>query len=74
MTGRPNGVESRARRDAFADLIAADMRQGGLEQAHRNVVRNARSARLKPERALRLSYDPEFVAQVERLVGFKETP
>lgn len=68
---RPNHIEAQARRDEFARLVAEDMRKGGLDEAHRNVVHNARSVRLNPERALRLSYDPAFVAQVEKLVGFK---
>lgn len=70
-SGRPSAHEAQARRDEFARLVAEDMRQGGLDQAARNVVHNCRSVRLHPERALRLSYEPEFVAQVEKLVGFK---
>lgn len=71
---RPSHFEAQARRDEFARLVADDMRMGGLDQAAMNVVRNARSARLSFERALRLSYEPGFVAQVEKLVGYREAP
>lgn len=70
-SGRPSAHEAQARRDEFARLVAEDLRRGGLDEAARNVVHNARSVRLNAERALRLSYDPAFVAQVEKLIGFK---
>ena len=70
---RPNHLEAQARRDEFARLVAQDMRQGGLDQAAANVKRNATAVRLDPWRALRLSYEPAFVAQVERLVGYRGT-
>lgn len=66
---RPSSIESRRRRDQFAQLVAADLREGGLDQAHANVVRHARDCRLKAETALRLSYDPAFVADVARRAG-----
>lgn len=65
---RPSALDSLARREQFANLVADDMREGGLDQAARNVVAHAREAKLDPWRALRLSYEPSFVAQVERLV------
>jgi hypothetical protein len=72
FVSRPGFLEAERRRAEFARLVAEDLRMGGLDQASANVVRNARSARLSLERALRLSYQPGFVAEVERLVGFRE--
>jgi hypothetical protein len=65
---RPSALDSLARREEFATLVAADMVEGGLDQAAKNVVQHAKTAKLDPWRALRLSYEPSFVAQVERLV------
>lgn len=62
-----SALDSRARRDEFARLIADDLRRGGLDEAHRNIVHHARSVRLDPWRALRLQFDQQFVADVHRL-------
>lgn len=64
---RPSSIESRRRQDEFAKLIAADLAAGGLDRAHLNVVHHAKSCRLDPWKALRLQFDPRFVALVERL-------
>ena len=71
---RPNGLEAQNRRNVFADLVADDFRSGGLAEAHRNVVEHAKQARLDPWRALKLSYEPSFVAQVARLAGIGDRP
>lgn len=64
---RPNGLVARDKRDELARLIAADLERGGLDEAHRNIARHVKSVRIDPWRALKLSYDPSFVGQVERL-------
>lgn len=68
---RPNHLEAQRRRDQFAEFVARDMRAGGLDLAAANVVVNAKACKLDPWRALKLTYEPGFVAQVEKLVGFR---
>ena len=68
---RPSAIDSLLRREKFAMLVADDLREGGLDQAASNVVAHAKTAKLDPWRALRLTYEPSFVAQVERLVRLR---
>lgn len=68
MTSRPSAAESHRRREEFARLIADDLARGGLDEAHRNILLHTRACRIKPERALRLQFDTQFVADVHRLL------
>lgn len=68
---RPNGLVARQRRDEFARLCAETLRDDGLEGLHANVKYFAKSCHLDPWRVVRLLVEPEFNAQVERMVGFK---
>lgn len=65
---RPSAAVARQRRIALAHLVAHDIAAGGLEQAHRNIVGHVKACAIDPWRALRLAYDPAFVADVETLV------
>jgi hypothetical protein len=68
VSGRPNGLVAREKRDELARLLAVDAMRGGLQEQHRNVVQHVKSVGMTPKRALKLSYEPEFVAQVAKLV------
>ncbi len=65
---RPNVADSIVRRDLFAALIAEDLRD------HRNprADEHARTARVDVQRALRLSWDPGFLAQVARMADVRQ--
>ncbi len=65
---RPSIADSIVRRDMFAALIAEDMRD---HRAPRADV-HARTARLDVNRALRLSWDPGFLAQVARMANMRQ--
>lgn len=65
---RPNGLVARQRRDEFARLCAAALRDDGLEGLHLNVKQFAQSCRLDPWRVVKLLVEPEFNADVERMV------
>lgn len=65
---RPSLEDAIRRRDAFAALIAAD-----LQACRRpDVVEHARAARLDVSRALRLSWDPGFLASVTRMANARQ--
>ena len=68
---RPNGLVAASMRAEFARLCAESLRDGGLQELHRNVKQHATSCRLDPWRTVRLLVEPEFNAEVERMVGFK---
>lgn len=70
--GRPPAFEARARRDEFARLVAESLRDGGLDELHRTVVTHAKSVRLDPWRVVKLLVEPQFNAEVERMVGYRE--
>ena len=64
---RPSLATTTRKRNLFLALVADDFRLGGLPLAHRNVTNHARTVRLDPWLALKLSYDPWFVGEVARL-------
>lgn len=68
--GRPPGYESERRRRHFAELIATDVAAGNEPSP---VHRHAATARLKPDRALKLLADQRFRDLVETIATSLES-